>query len=238
MLTPTRRLVMFTFASILWFGMPVRGGVILATPAGLQGGDQFRFVFLTPGSTQPFSSAIATYNSFVNAQAGGATYNGMAVTWSVIGSTFAVNAIDNIGQTLTPVFLSDGTLVTSDTTSSGLWSGSILHPINEDLSGSVHSGLGVYTGTTKSGQHSNNPLDFFSITIGSTASTNSNWVQGVALSDLIPSRMYGISQVLIAAVPEPSSLMMTGTAIIGTGIFGWFHKRGDRGPVGPIRTNE
>ena len=72
------------------------------------------------------SSNIADYNNFVNAQAGGATFDGSVVAWNAIGSTSSVNAIDNIGQSAAPVYLADGTLITSSTTSTGLWSGSLL----------------------------------------------------------------------------------------------------------------
>jgi hypothetical protein len=234
MLRLTRQIAVV--AAILWCGAMARGGPILMTPAGLHEGDTFRIVFLTPGSTQPFSGNIGVYNSFVNTQAAGATYNGSVVTWSVIGSTRAVNAIDNVGQSATPVYLADGTLITTSTTSSGLWSGSILNPIDEDLSGDVLSHFAVYTGTLANGHHSNNPLNSFSITIGNSGSTNSNWVQGPAFPDLIPLRMYGISEVL-TVVPEPSSLLLAGIALISVSAFGWVRKRRDQqGPAGPTDT--
>ena len=75
------------------------------------------------------SSNIADYNNFVNAQAGGATYNGQVVTWVAIASTPTVNAIDNVGQTPALYTWPDGTQVTTSTTTSGLWSGTLLHPI-------------------------------------------------------------------------------------------------------------
>ena len=127
-------------AVMLWigFGMGGRaeaGGIALSTPAGFSPGESFRFVFVTDGTTDATSANIAYYNNFVNAQAGGATYNGSVVSWVAIGSTSTVNAIDNVGQTPTPVYLADGTLVTSSTTTSGLWSGTLQNSINEDLSG-------------------------------------------------------------------------------------------------------
>jgi hypothetical protein len=225
MKTQTRRLLLIT--AILSSGAMARGGQILTTPAGLTPGDTFRYVFLTPGSTQPFSGDIGVYNSFVQSQAGGATYNGSVVHWDVIGSTFAVSAIDNISQSKTPVYLADGTLVTTSVDSSGLWSGSILNPINEDLSGSVHNSLAVYTGTLSTGHRSNDPLDFFDITIGNSGQSGKTWVQGVAFPDIIPLRMYGVSQVL-TVVPEPSSFLLAGISAIGVSAFGWSRQRRDR----------
>jgi hypothetical protein len=63
-------------AAMLWLGSGSGGqaeaGIILQTPAGLDPGDQFRFVFVTDGSRNATSTNIADYDSFVNAQAGGA----------------------------------------------------------------------------------------------------------------------------------------------------------------------
>ena len=86
-------------------------------------------------------------------------YNGVTVTWDAIGSTRSVSAINNIGQTNTPVYMNDGsTLVTTSTTPTGLWSGSLLHSIDEDVSGTLRQNLVVFTGTTTAGVASGNPL--------------------------------------------------------------------------------
>jgi hypothetical protein len=86
--------------AMLWIGFGLRGGaeaggIALSTLAGLSPGESFRFVFLTDGTTNANSPNIADYNSFVNAQSGGATYNGSVVSWVAIASTLTVNAIDN-----------------------------------------------------------------------------------------------------------------------------------------------
>src|SRR3954463_16265743 len=111
-------------AAVLWLGSGWGGraeaGTMLQTPAGLNPGDQFRFVFVTDGIRDATSTNIADYDSFVNAEAGGATYDGVVVNWLAIGSTDSVDAIDHVGQANAPVFLSDGTPVSSSTTTAGL----------------------------------------------------------------------------------------------------------------------
>jgi hypothetical protein len=208
---------------VVWIGLGAgcraeAGGIALSTPTGLSSGESFRFVFVTDGSVSQNSSNMADYNSFVNAQAGGATYDGSIVTWNAIGSTASVNAIDNIGQSAAPVFLADGTLVTSSSTSAGLWSGSLLNPIDRDLSGELLRGFAIYTGTTTAGVATGNPLgDFLGSSGGSSAETNRIWIDsGGVLPSFADLRMYGISQVLTvgSAVPEPSSMLLAGTAII------------------------
>ena len=171
---PPRRLALAV--AFLWIGFSdvgraEAGAIALSTPAGLSFGETFRFVFITDATTVASSSNIAVYNSFVDAQAGGATYDGSVVNWVAIGSTRSVSAINNVGQTPTPVYLADGTLVTTSTTSTGLWSGSLLNPINEDLSGmGVNTGsTGLWTGTNTNGSASANPLgNFFGVTIGNS----------------------------------------------------------------------
>ncbi len=121
---------------------PAAGGIVIQTPAGLLPGNTFRIVFVTDGTTTAGSSDISTYNQFVTTQAGGATYDGATVSWTAIGSTASTNARDNItGSQSAPVFLADGTMVATSTTQagSGLWSASLLAPIDEDLTGPKHA---------------------------------------------------------------------------------------------------
>lgn len=111
--------------------------VALTTPTGLNPGDHFRFVFVTNGqfygtngAIDATSTDIATYNTFVNTEAGGATYGNAVVSWKAVGSTPTVNARDNVGGygTSVPVYIVDGTRVADDLTTAtgGFWSGSLL----------------------------------------------------------------------------------------------------------------
>ncbi len=220
---------------------------IIDTPAGLSAGDTFRIVFVTDGFTDATSSDISDYNAFVTADAsteagGGAfTYNGVAVTWSVIGSTPTTSAIDNVGETGSPVYLASGTLVTGSDTASGLWSGLLNSPINQDLQGNGFAPAAIWTGTTTDGASSLlNPLSSPNAGLGFTNQSGPGWVMGGAFPSDNGFQLYGISQELIVpgAVPEPSTLWMAVTGICAGCAFGW--SRGRRAPrrsrpfVGPV----
>ena len=204
------------------------GGIALSTPAGLSPGESFRFIFVTDGTTQATSTDIAYYNNFVNAQAGGATYNGSVVTWDAIASTPTVNAIDNVGQTLTPVYLANGLLATTSTTELGLWTdGPSPYPFDVDLNGNYRF-VRTWTGSLPGGY--SNPL----YALGdSTAvfgySYNNLWLASGAAATTTLS-LYGVSQVLIAtaAVPEPSTLLMAGTAAFAGCAFFLSRRRRDQ----------
>ena len=229
MCTQSRRLAIAT--ALIWIGVGAcerveAGGIALSTPAGLTPGESFRFVFVTDGFTTATSSNIADYNSFVTAQAGGATYYGSMVSWDAIGSTSTVNAIDNIGQqAITGVFLANGTEVTTSTTHMGLWSGALLAPIDHDLtSNQIHTI--TWTGTIPSGTaEPTSPLGAAQVEIGDSAFKNQSWIDlGGAEDPTEGDQMYGISQVLVvppSAVPEPSSLLLASTALMAGMAFGW-----------------
>jgi PEP-CTERM motif len=239
MFTQARRLAIAT--ALIWIGggARVEADVTLSTPAGLTPGESFRFVFVTDGTTDATSSDISYYNSFVNAQAGGATYNGLVVSWDAIASTSSVSAIENIGQqTITGVYLADGTEVTTSTTSSGLWSGRLLAPIDEDLSGSTTPNHTTWTGTRSNGENCSQPLGALYAYDGNTSSTTASWIQTTNVlpqGDYLP--LYGISQVLVVpqiAVPEPSTLLLASTGLMAGMAFGWSRSRGAQRRQGPV----
>jgi PEP-CTERM motif len=179
------------------------------------------------------------YNDFVNVQAGGATYNGSVVSWVAIGSTSTVNAIDNVGQSMDPVYLADGTLVTTSTTGSGLWSGNLLHAVDQDLRGTIYPNAAVLTGTNANGDsaipYQLDPVVYpYGTLIGNTDSSGAAWINDNTIVTNQPQpgagAMYGISQVLFASnsVPEPSTLIMAGTAISVGLAYGRSRRRLDR----------
>jgi hypothetical protein len=213
-----RRLLVALALCCAW-NMPARADLIIATPAGLNPGDQFRIVFLTVGTTQATSSDIGYYNTFVSNdainQAGGVgntvVYGGTTLTWTAIASTNAVSAISNIGSFGVPVYLASGTRITPSDTVTGLWSGSLLAPINEFLTAPFFFNTSVWTGTlpngTGAGSFTLGSGSEFGSTPGLSNKSNSEWVETGATPSNFSSNMYGISQVL-TAVPEPSTCIM------------------------------
>ncbi len=211
-LTSTIILAVITLG--LWGTARVEASIVINTPVGLTPGDTFRIAFVTDGTTIATLPTIAEYNTFVNTDAGAVTYNGISITFSAIGSTDAVSAISNIGQTGAPVYLIDGTKIAdSDTTSSGgLWSGTLLNPLNEDLSGSKFGAEPVWTGTRDNGDSVGGlALGDTGTTdvIGVTSETDDEWV-ATSQADFNRSlQMYGISaELTVPAVPEPSSIVI------------------------------
>ena len=215
--------------AVLWLVSGLVGsaeaGIILQTPAGLNPGDHFRFVFVTDGIRDATSTNIADYDSFVNTQAGGATYDGVVVNWLAIGSTDSVNAIDHVGQASTPVYLSDGTLVTTSTTAAGLWSGALVHEINLDLAANIVPPVNfVWTGTNPTGTGFGGPLGSATPQVGANTDTGGSWISSGRSPNGDLRDLYGISSDLTvpqSVVPEPATLTMLGTALsVGLAI-GW-----------------
>lgn len=145
--------------AIVVFGSlsPAHAEPVLATPAGLNPGDQFRFLFLTSGTQAATSTDIGDYNTFVNSQALGATYQGSVVSWNAVGSTATVNARDNVGGfgTNVPVYLTNGTILAGDLTTSssnkGLWSGTLFTTPSIGIDGNSVTSSFAYTGTQPNG---------------------------------------------------------------------------------------
>jgi hypothetical protein len=212
-----------TVALMLWIGSGALGqaeaGSVLATPAGLKPGDQFRIVFATDGTTMATSTTITDYDNFVTNQAQGATYNGQTVQWLAIVSVEFTNAIDHIGQSTSPIYLANGTQVTTSTTASGLWSGALESPIFTDLNGQLVHGQ-IWTGTNADGVTvPGQALGDASAVVGSNRQISAGWIETGVDSFISSHSLYGISQVLTVAltqqpVPEPSSIVMLGMALL------------------------
>ncbi len=204
-------------------------GLVISTPGGLNPGDHFRILFVTSGITQAVAGDISTYDTFVNTDANGATYNGSVISWQAIGSTPSVSAINHIGTTGDAVYLADGTKVTSSDDSSGLWSGSLLSAPDEYLDGTSVGGVDVWTGSNSDGSASTHPLGSRFPAYGYSAQTDVYWTAIAATSKLGSYYLYGISSDLVVpgatAVPEPSTAVLAGLGGLAALAYSFARKR-------------
>ena len=217
----------------------VFSGTSIPIPAGLAVGDTFQLVFITTNTTEATSTDINYYNAFVNTDAnlGGSLVGGLGITWSVLGSTAAVNVLSNIVNTSpsTPNFsgifnlagdlIADGT----ETTGEGLYSGSIQNLLDVTESGAI-STTHVWTGTDTGGSTSNgcgngaSPLGGSISESGYSGDVSSFgtqfWTQSCSIAGpTYPLPLYGISNLLylgpgdqLDVVPEPATM---GTMFLG-----------------------
>lgn len=208
-------------ALLLAAGLASASPIDLTTPAGLNPGDKFRFIAVTPTTTSAASSDINSYNTFVQNAFGGATYGGVTITWKAIGSTAFVNARDNVGGlgSLFPVFKPfTGTKVADSLTTSagGLWSGSVNASPDETLTATLPfpPANEIYTGSAVDGTKKN-----YGPGLGGLGETNayfgwagppftySAWISVFPDSSSPPNtdkRMYGLSEELtVSGGPSP-----------------------------------
>ncbi len=185
---------------------------LTTVPDGLTPGAQYRLVFVTAGTHNGASTAIADYDAFVTSQANSsASLAALGTTWRVLGSTSAVDAITHTNtdpvSAGVPIYNLGGQLVASG--NADLWDGSLTNAINVTQNGGALAGA-VFTGTGVNG------LGLFDRELGSNISTvqygnsgltNSGWTTIDWLGSGAGLYFYGISDVM-QVVPEPATLAL------------------------------
>jgi len=134
--------------------------ITLATPAGLQPGDTFRYMFVTNSVTTPASTSINNYDSLVSSEVSyfGVEYNGVPITGCrAVVSTEATSARQHIAITETPsfrgIYNAIGEQIATSQTSSpgGLWSGLLINPVRWTIDGLQPVSDEIYTGSLANG---------------------------------------------------------------------------------------
>lgn len=198
--------------------------------SGLNPGDTYRFVFVTDGTIGGGSSNLSDYNTFVQNAANAANIGtGISLGWKAVLSTNGSpnRARDNAPVTATTkVYLLDGTMV-ADGGNHPFFSPAEdqdhLAAISLTELGTTITGL-VWSGGNSSGTESGsgrlgggNPV--YGDATGTLACRCTNgWARVGNTSGTTALHVYAISDeftVSQAAVPEPSTYAMVGSAIAG-----------------------
>ena len=202
-------------------------------PPGVAPGSQYQLAFITSQSNVAPSGEISYYNDFVNNSAdlaGIGPHSPGGVLWHAIGSTAAIDAIDNAPVTA-PLYTMHGDLIA--TSAADLWDGTIAHAIDYSESGAYLPGgggsFGAWTATLSNGRKDYRFFFGDSWVIFGTNATDFTWVQNYI--DTAGDRdraLYAISDPITApdtnpaAVPEPSAIVLVGGLLSTLGpILAW-----------------
>lgn len=196
-------------------------------------GSFYYLAFVTSATHTAESDDIGTYNTWVTQQANAVPeLNSLGVDWYVIGSTDAVDARDNIAQTVgtvpvgvsAPVYDLQGHRIADDL--DDLWSGSIQHNIDQTELG------GTYTGNVFTGSYANG-TEYVWYGFGGTQGTlygnsgfsNDDWMNisyvPKHLLGTTPGHFYAISGVM----PEPGSLSLGVSMALLVAGGAWYRRR-------------
>jgi len=190
------------------------------------GATEYQIAFVSSDYSTATSSNIQDYNNFVSTEAAlGSSYLSDFVpagtAWTAIASTLAVNATSNAPTySGVPIFNTDGQLVLSD--GSTLYDlNTLSNPIDDTQYGSSITSP-VWTGSEQNG------TGYYYLVMGSTSgftfqgyssnTADGRWLDNAASAQSFEGYpLYALSSP-ISAVPEPSTIALSSSALLGLGL--------------------
>jgi hypothetical protein len=195
-------------AGVSQLGILDTSGTNPATGSEWQVGDNYHLLYITTDTFAATSTAIADYNAFVQGDANSQTgpFGEMGtVSWTALGSTLTVNAIDNTPITGPVMNAADSMSIATD--AADMWDFLFDNP-RTNLAGEQKN---IWTGSTGGGVA--DTADELGATDGTTRrhwSGWTNWIGADAEQNNVDSlEMIGISEQL-TVVPEPATAALFG----------------------------
>jgi hypothetical protein len=201
------------FAAVVLASAPMSSQATVIPPIGLAPGSQYQLIFVTADTTTATSADINYYNTFVQREAADNPLLPSA-TWFAVASTPTVDAgVNALTHINIPIYNTQGQLVA---TGPDLYGQSIEAAVEYDQSGNTLPQGAVWTGTNlfRAGL---NPLgQDAEAEVGLDHATTTRWlsdepeiVEGTALP------LYALSTVITSPVPEPATLSLLVSALLG-----------------------
>jgi len=217
-------------AFAVMIGRAALADVIL--PAGLPPGSKYQIAFLTAETTSGTSGLESTYNDFVTQEASkDVTLNALGASWHAItsthaGATYTSAAINAPTYSGVPIYNTHGLLVS---VGNAIWDTAntpLISPINYTQFGllaHVNTGLGngfPYTGNLPAGYaYDGHALGDSRVWIGDPTQASYTWTSSSATFDpSVPRPLYALSSPITVSVPEPCTLALLASALLGLAV--------------------